>query len=367
MKIFYSLLLLLLLSVMFTVRAQTHTSPSVNANVFSYKNLSIYLLYSTKQIERKYITLEDALKSKKAILHETGSVNELSVDNKSNNYVFILSGDIVKGGKQDRTIGEDVILSPKDGKISLSSFCVEQSRWKRRGMENVSEFSASNLMLSNKKLKIAARSSKNQSAVWNEVSKFQTQTGVNVNKDLRSNVSATSLQLTLEDKDLQKMVKEYITALEIAFKNKENIVGFAYSINGKISTVEWFGNSDLFNKLQKKLLESAANEAVFAYMKDDDSAKRVSAKEVENLIAKAKKTNAEERNISKNTSEKKYKTENSLMFETYDTGISKDIPLHVSIYFLDDSDIEESTVPELNLNQQLQNGHYPRNIRKKSR
>ncbi len=180
----------------------------------AHKNLAVYLIRGKDVVNRKYITLEEAMDNKYIVLHETGNVGELSVDNKSDKYVFILSGDIVKGGRQDRTIAEDIILKPGCRKVPLKSFCVEQSRWTQRGMENVAAFSSSKNMLSNKNLKIAAREQKQQHAVWTEVSSFQDKASVNVKSNVKSRESATSLQLTLENKDLQSSVKEYVKAME---------------------------------------------------------------------------------------------------------------------------------------------------------
>ena len=70
------------------------------------------------------------MKDKILIVKETGTVNQLTVENSSaTETVFIQAGDIVKGGKQDRVLTVDMILPPKSGAIPISSFCVEQNRW----------------------------------------------------------------------------------------------------------------------------------------------------------------------------------------------------------------------------------------------
>ncbi|MDR0660584.1 MAG: hypothetical protein LBG19_07260 [Prevotellaceae bacterium] len=86
---------------------------------------------------------------------------------------FIMSGDIVKGGKQDRTISEDMVLKPKNKKVPLASFCVEQSRWEKRGSEDVAKFTSSSNMLSNRDLKIAARSQKISRRYGKELPSFK--------------------------------------------------------------------------------------------------------------------------------------------------------------------------------------------------
>ena len=70
---------------------------------FTYKNLTIFLIHGADASNNKdLITLEEALDMKVFKVYETEDVNELMVENISPKYdVFIQSGDIVKGGKQD--------------------------------------------------------------------------------------------------------------------------------------------------------------------------------------------------------------------------------------------------------------------------
>ena len=49
------------------------------------------------------------------------------------------SGDIVKGGQQDRVLTVSLMLPPKSGRIPIASFCVEQGRWPARGKEDVTD------------------------------------------------------------------------------------------------------------------------------------------------------------------------------------------------------------------------------------
>ena len=87
------------------------------------KNLSVFLIHGKNQIDNKNIlTLQEAMEQKILVVYETSNVNELMVENKSSQYeVFIQSGDIVKGGKQDRVLGVDIILPAKSGKISVET------------------------------------------------------------------------------------------------------------------------------------------------------------------------------------------------------------------------------------------------------
>jgi hypothetical protein len=232
---------------------------------YTYKNLTVFLIQGQDELARNYITLAEAMEQKKITLLETGRVSELSANNLSPEYIFIMAGDIVKGGRQDRTISEDIVLPPGARNVPLKSFCVEQSRWGNRGSENAAVFSSSEQMLNNKALKIAARTERSQAAVWEEVANYQANASRNAGGEVRNAVSPTSLQLTLENRKIKRNVTGYVNILQPAFDGKDNVLGFAFFVNGKISTVETFGNAALFKKLQKKLLEAAAFEAFEQY------------------------------------------------------------------------------------------------------
>src|SRR5690349_8214729 len=70
---------------------------------YTQDNLSIFLIHGAKRPSVKtFLTLQEALDQKKVVVYETGNVNELAVENFASEDVYIQSGDIVKGGRQDR-------------------------------------------------------------------------------------------------------------------------------------------------------------------------------------------------------------------------------------------------------------------------
>ncbi|MDR2038320.1 MAG: hypothetical protein LBQ60_10405 [Bacteroidales bacterium] len=328
-RIYGSIALLLAL-----LAVESCAQPYTKQEAYTYRNLTIFLIQGEDQIKRNYVTLEEAMDRKIITLRETGNVGQLSVDNLSDDHVFIMAGDIVKGGKQDRTIGEDIVLDPKSKNIPLKSFCVEQSRWQRRGNESTAAFSVSKNTLSSRNQKVAARAYKNQQQVWSEVSKYQEQAGNNVKADVKSKESATSLQLTLENDQLKEKVAEYVKALQPAFHHQKNILGFAFCINGKVSTVEIFGNASLFSRLQEKLLEAAAYEAFSQF--DEKLVFAVpDMKNVDDFIARAETGEETITKTAKNMTEHKKQTGQEITFRVFNTDAGPQ-PLHVSIYNTDD-------------------------------
>src|SRR5204863_219605 len=153
----------------------------------------------------KVLSLPEALERELAVVHETSDVNLLAVENKSGEYeLFIQSGDIVKGGRQDRMVQHDMLLPPKSGVVPLPAHCVEQGRWTNRGGEDARRFASSGKCAVGNDMKIANFSGQ-QPAVWQSVGTNQGKINANLNgANVQAAASPTSFQLSLESPELQK-------------------------------------------------------------------------------------------------------------------------------------------------------------------
>lgn len=249
--------------------ADDPNAPAVTlSGPYVHKNLAVYLIHGSDRIkEKEFLTLAEALEQKKAVVAETGEVERLTVENLSTVPIYVHAGAIVKGGKQDRMVKDDYLVPPKT-KISVYTFCVESGRWRARGSEKATEFSSNTNTVATKELKLAARSSQQQGEVWKEVGNAQTKLSSNVGGDVRSKDSASSLQLTLEDQKVKDSTEEYRKALADIVKDKKDVVGYAFAINGKINSTDVYGAKALFLKLWPQLLEATAVEAVANLQKD---------------------------------------------------------------------------------------------------
>jgi hypothetical protein len=231
---------------------------------FTHDNLTVFLIHGDETVKGKnFLTLDEALAQKKAVVHETKQVNELSVENLSEKEeVFIQAGDIVKGGQQDRTIAYDLVVPPKSGKVPLKSFCVEAGRWTRRGGESVERFDSSATNLPTNSQKLAARKAMKQEEVWEKVAEAQRALRSNVGAEVQAAQSQSSLQLTLEHKKVLEAIDGYVKKLLSSPEGKKDVIGYAVCINGKVNNADVYGNNALFLKLWPKLLKASAVEAV---------------------------------------------------------------------------------------------------------
>jgi len=295
----------------------------------AYENLTIFMIHGKDRIKgTKFLTLKEALEKKVAILHETGSVGRLTIQNLGDKPIYVQSGDIVKGGKQDRTLQWDMVVPAKSGKVPLKSFCVEQRRWSQRGRESADKFDSSRNMLASKDLKLAAKSAGNQGEVWREVDRTKKKLSANLGVNVSSAQSASSLELALDNKQLREAVDKYVKKLAKAPEGRKGVVGFAFAINGEVNSIDVYASSALFRKLWPKLLKASATEAV-AERKKDGRFPAVKVAAVEALIAEMQKGKASTTDLSKRIRLRKSESASAVVFDTVLVG-EGDVSVHTN-------------------------------------
>jgi hypothetical protein len=260
---------------------------------FAHANLAVFLLHGPDAAPGlQVLTLQEAIEQKKVVVHETSEVNALSVENTGDAAVFIQSGDIVRGGKQDRSIAMDLLLPPK-ARVGVSSFCVEAGRWTPRGAEAAAYFNKSDNQIVGNRLKQAVNASRQQDEVWKEVREAQRKLAMNVGQPVADPASPSSLQLTLENPKVKEKVAAYETPLADLLKNKPGVVGVAVAVNGQVVGAEVYGSAGLCAKLWPKLLRSAAVDAL-AELDEKKKFEPATAKAVEAFLAEAAKAPGQE-------------------------------------------------------------------------
>src|ERR1700730_7891471 len=236
---------------------------------YTHANLTVFLIYGPNTIvARHFLTLQEALDQKKVIVFETKSVNQLSIQNLSNEDIYVQSGDIVKGGQQDRMLGVDLIVPPHSGKIPIAAFCVESGRWTKRGNEQSGTFGSSSEVASTRELKLAAKVARSQGDVWKNVAVAQDKLSENVGTRVNSETSESSLQLAVENPKVQQTADSYVRQLSRIVYTKRNVIGYVFAINGKVNSADVYASSALFIKLWPKLLRANAIEAISELRKD---------------------------------------------------------------------------------------------------
>lgn len=284
---------------------------------YTHENLAIFLVHGKDRIKGEFLTLQEAIKAKKLIVRETGNVSSLTVENVGKVKIYIQSGEIIKGGKQDRMFQYDYIVPPMSGKKPISSFCVEQGRWARRGNENLHVFASSNNNAVGNSIKLAAKLDGSQRKVWASVTVTQGKLSGSVGQSVNNVNSATSLQLSLENKKLKAAVSGYQKKLADAPKDHKDVIGFAVVINGEVSSLDMYACRSLFVKLWPKLLETSAFEAV-ADRKKGAKTKTPTAEDVRKFALAVEKARAVMKRINSMMLMNIRQSNVSALFETID-------------------------------------------------
>ena len=293
---------------------------------YTYKNLTIFLVHGSDLITgHSFLTLQEALAQKKVIVYETKDVNELAISNLSNQDVYVQSGDIVRGGDQDRMISTDFIVPPKSGRMPIAAFCVESGRWSKRGNEVNASFGSSENSVATKELKLAAKSSNSQQAVWDNVTVAQAKLSKNVSETVNASVSRSSLELSLENNKVKETAASYISALSRILKNKSDVIGYVFAINGQVNSADVYASSALFAKLWPKLLKASAVEAI-AELEENAKPKVVAESAVTAFLSGPGKA-GEEKDVTSRVRLVTREDDESVFFETRDRQ-KKDAWIH---------------------------------------
>jgi hypothetical protein len=306
----------------------------------THENLAIYLIHGPSVAGKVPLTLDEALRKSAVRVHETGNVNELTVENLGNEDVFIQSGDIVKGGQQDRALTVSLILPPKSGRVPLAAFCVEQGRWSARGIEDVKTFTTAAAAVPSREAKIAMKAptevladpvtpampsrvresdtSTRQHQVWRRVKAIQDKLSANVGAPVQATTSQTSLQLALENEKLRDLQAAYVKALEAAGTTGDDVVGYVFAINGKLNSADVYPSNGLFRKMWPKLLKASATEAIG--QKDDARADNPTSDVAKAFLNDAMRGKSTEKALPANIRLETRSGDKALFFETRRDG-----------------------------------------------
>ena len=287
---------------------------------YTHKNLTVFLIHGRGGTAGgHFLTLEEAMARRVVIVHETQEVNELAVENVSRTEeVFIQAGDIVKGGQQDRVLAVDLIVPARSGRVPVDAFCVEHGRWTARGEEPRAAFTLSEQMAP-KELKMAAKQSRSQAEVWAKVAEAQEKLSASTNANVQAPASESSLQLSLENEKVRESADAYIKALSGVVEGRQDVLGFAFAVNGRVSSADVYASPVLFRKLWPKLLKASAVEAVAELPTYDAAAvSTASAPSVASVLADAEAGRETEREVTRRTRVFKREAARAIFFETRD-------------------------------------------------
>lgn len=139
-------------------------------SAWTYKNMKLIPIRAKGlgNYPEQVLTLKKAMEQGLVTLSERGSastenVHWVRINNRSDKPIFISSGEIVLGGRQDRMLSKDTILVPNGRDQYIPAMCVEENRWS----DKEKKFTYHGY--SNLRLRRVMDQSGNQVLIWKEV------------------------------------------------------------------------------------------------------------------------------------------------------------------------------------------------------
>ncbi len=262
MRNWLPLAILAALCLVMPVSAQRETAPAVTIETVLagtrvqaaevHGNLAVFAVTAPSTADLPaHLTLDAALGKqvlKIAEVTDSGSVNELKVENTGQAAVFIMAGEILTGAKQDRVLQDDVWLPAHSGPVAVACYCVERGRWSYTGSRDFK----SRPVAGNLAVRQSARASGSQSEVWAAVAKTQANVGFD---------SSTALGDTYEAPEVKTRIDEYVEAFCDLPRRHPQANGFVVAVGSRILAADLFGSRADAVALWPKLLPSYALEA----------------------------------------------------------------------------------------------------------
>lgn len=213
-----------------------------------YQQLTIYPVLLAHGGEHSGLrTLDEALRNGWIGIDERqhASVSQISIRNHSRHSIFLMAGEVISGGKQNRLVQHDLILPPHSAVITLPVYCVEKDRWS----DSLGEFKSQE-HLAHPALRKSAASRESQDSIWREVERRSLAAGVDAKtKNYGALYSDRAIQGQLADclphfRDLRR----------------STTVGAVAVVGNRIVGADLFSDPSLFARQWDKILRSYALE-----------------------------------------------------------------------------------------------------------
>lgn len=226
-------------------------------SAMEYRNLKIIPIVRKPQGggAPRMLSLGQAIQSGQVVVSERGTastenVHWLRINNKTNLPLFIASGEIIMGGRQDRMVLRDTILVPVGGRDQyVSVMCVEEDRWSDK------EKKFAYLGFANPSLRKVVDQSRNQVLIWKEI--FEQ---LDSHKIKSPTLAYASQQL---DKKNSLMEAEYLEYFNRRVqKSDSNWIGFVCMTGDRILGADIFISENMFYNEWQSLAKGFILEAI---------------------------------------------------------------------------------------------------------
>lgn len=222
-----------------------------------HEHLAIYPVFRKSAVTvSDYITLDEAQQTKVIVIKErdNASVPSVLIRNKGNKPIYIMAGEIIIGGKQDRMVSFDIII-PSYKEVVVEVRCVEHGRWHG---ETVVFKSGGAVGCKDVR---SALQFKEQQDVWDEVARTCGEVEVETGSGTYGAI--------LSSENVEAKSKPFLDAMHVGLDG-EGMVGMIVALNGEIVCVDIFANPKFFAKVKEKLVKAYVLDALSTHPTETD-------------------------------------------------------------------------------------------------
>ena len=195
------------------------------------------------------LTMSEAIHRGDLIIREkdNGQVSRIELRNNGRRPVFVMAGEIILGGRQNRIVKKDVLIPGRSQTIEIEVYCGEQDRWQ----DGKTSFESSSSLTAPSLRRMAAGSA-SQDGIWREI---DTQLE-------RAKVSSPTrnYQEMYNDRTVQRRLDRCVKALSKVARPET--VGVAVFNGHRVLGIELFSDADLFARLWPKICRSYAADVI---------------------------------------------------------------------------------------------------------
>lgn len=180
----------------------------------------------------------------------SATVNSLQVKNTSQDTIYLMQGEVIIGGKQDRILAQDLLVPP-GASMDIAAFCVEHGRWSEQATG--ADFKGTKGVAA-QEVRKAAAVSKQQGQVWDAVARM-----VQVSA---TRTSTGSYAHMVDDKTFNADREKYRERLVGLPATCVGVVGVVAVIGGKVIGCDILATEDLFRQAYPQLIDAYIAEAL---------------------------------------------------------------------------------------------------------
>jgi len=194
------------------------------------------------------LTLQQAMQEDRVNIEDRLGVNTLEFSNNSDQPIYLMSGEIIVGGRQDRVIAEDRVIPPNSSRVTVPVYCVEEGRWGNR--KKFKYYHEASMHLRQK-----IDRDRNQGSVWKEIEEENKMDGV------RSATKAYTAHA--QNRNFVRMENEYLQEFQLSvFADPSNILGIVAVTGGLVMGCDIFISPALFEREYNTIIFSYIDEAI---------------------------------------------------------------------------------------------------------